>query len=159
MKGKLTVICLTLGIFLATTLTATAQTSQFAGYFTANASGPASVQNQPQTASLPYTTTIMATIGEPQTLDPALDYESIGQHVLQQLYETLVFYNREKSTELIPMLATKWTISPDGRTYTFTIRKDVLFHNGNSLTPEDVALYSSTRAAPGWDNFTPMACD
>jgi peptide/nickel transport system substrate-binding protein len=37
-----------------------------------------------------------------------------------------------------PSLAESWQVSPDGRVYSFTLRKGVKFHNGDSLTSEDV---------------------
>ena len=97
------------------------------------------------------------TFGEPETLDPALDYETAGGEIVSNVYETLVWYNREKaSTDFIPQLATEWTVSDDGTTYTFTIRKDVKFHEGGDLTPSDVAytfqrgLLQGGTASPQW---------
>ncbi len=90
------------------------------------------------------TTYVVATFGEPETLDPALAYETAGGEILQNIYETLIFYNKGNVNEFIPQLATEWTISEDGKTYTFTIRKGVKFHEGGDLTPEDVA-YSFQR--------------
>jgi len=87
---------------------------------------------------------------EPDSLDPALDYETTGGGVLQNIYESLVFYNREKPGEFIPMLATEVPtqdnggISADGKTYIFKIRPGVKFHTGDPLTPSDVA-YSFQR--------------
>src|SRR5215470_15862620 len=37
-----------------------------------------------------------------------------------------------------PALAESWQMSPDGRVYDFTLRKGVKFHNGDTLTSEDV---------------------
>ncbi len=38
----------------------------------------------------------------------------------------------------MPSLASDWTVSPDGLTYTFTLREGVTFHDGQPLTPQDV---------------------
>ena len=39
-----------------------------------------------------------------------------------------------------PQLATKWTISPDGLTYTFNLRQGVKWHDGREFTSADVAF-------------------
>ncbi len=85
------------------------------------------------------TTYVYTSYGEPEMLDPALDYESAGMHVMNQVYETLVWYKRQSMSEIIPQLATEWKVSDDAKSYTFTIRKGVKFHNGDELTPDDVA--------------------
>ena len=41
-------------------------------------------------------------------------------------------------SELVPGLAESWDVSEDGKVYTFHLRKEVLFHNGEELTAEDV---------------------
>jgi len=85
------------------------------------------------------------TFGDPETLDPALNYESAGAGIIQQVYEGLVTYNREKADEYVPQLAEAMPeISEDGLTYTFTIREGITFHEGGELTAEDVA-YSFQR--------------
>lgn len=43
-----------------------------------------------------------------------------------------------EKTELLPGIATKWEISKDGKTWTFTIREGAKFHDGAALTAEDV---------------------
>ena len=50
-------------------------------------------------------------------------------------------YVIEQDTDgnLVPGLATEWTPSEDGLTWTFTLREDVKFHNGDTMTGEDVA--------------------
>jgi peptide/nickel transport system substrate-binding protein len=107
-------------------------------------------------------TFIMATIGEPDTLDPALDYESAGGEILQNVYETLVFYHTDSAINLDPLLATSVPtianggISGNGTWYNFTLRHGVTFHDGTALTTADV-LYSIQRmcaldspVTPGW---------
>lgn len=82
---------------------------------------------------------------DPDTLDPALSYLTASVQVIQNLYDTLVFYRREDPNTFIPQLAVEVPsrenggISPDGRMYTFKIRSGVRFHDGSILTPEDVA--------------------
>jgi peptide/nickel transport system substrate-binding protein len=84
-------------------------------------------------------TLVYATYGDPESLDPAWEYDTASQQVVMNVYETLLFPKKGSATDFVPMLATKWDISPDGKTYTFTIRQGVKFHEGQDLTPEDVA--------------------
>lgn len=94
---------------------------------------------------------IAVSSGEPQMLDPAVDYETAGGEVLQNVYETLVWYNGSSAVELVPLLATEVPsvanggISADGLHYTFHLRSGVYFHDGNLMTSEDVR-YSFWRA-------------
>ena len=102
------------------------------------------------------TTFVNATIGEPETLDPALAYETAGGEIIQNVYETLVFYDGEATDKFVPQLAESWETSDDGTVWTFKIRSGVKFHDGADLTPSDVAysfqrglLYGGT-AGPQW---------
>ncbi|MEW6239979.1 MAG: ABC transporter substrate-binding protein [Chloroflexota bacterium] len=90
------------------------------------------------------TTFVQAVIGEPETLDPALAYETAGGEIIQNVYETLVFYDGEATDKFVPMLAESWEVSDDGSVYTFHIRSGVKFHDGADLTASDVA-YSFQR--------------
>ncbi len=109
-----------------------------------------------------FETYVVATIGSPDTLDPAIDYETAGQEVIQNVYETLVWYDGSSASQLRPMLATEVPtqdnggISPDGLTYTLHLRSGVKFHNGETMTSEDV-VYSLKRVlmindpnSPAW---------
>jgi peptide/nickel transport system substrate-binding protein len=92
------------------------------------------------------------TFGDIDTLDPAWNYESFGDGFLEDIYDTLVDYQGPDATSFAPELATAWTISDDGMTYTFNIREGIKFHEGQDLTPEDVA-YSFQRGilqGGGW---------
>ncbi len=63
--------------------------------------------------------------------------------VFTTVYETLAWTT--PSGDVLPRLATDWTISEDKRTYTFNLRQGVKFHNGADFTAEDV-VYSVNRA-------------
>lgn len=52
------------------------------------------------------------------------------------LYDSLVMYNNDGS--IVPGLAEKWTVSEDGKTYTFTLRDGVKYSDGSLLTAENV---------------------
>ena len=70
-----------------------------------------------------------------QVPDPDIFYEIEGNAVVTSVYEGLVKY-ANGSTKIVPALATSWTVSPDGMTYTFNLRSGVTFHDG---TPFDSA--------------------
>lgn len=53
------------------------------------------------------------------------------------VFNTLIQYDH-KTLEPQPELATAWEVSPDGKTYTFTLRTDVKFHDGRAFTAADV---------------------
>lgn len=93
---------------------------------------------------------IEVTIGEPEYLDPATDYETAGGEVIMNTYETLIWYDEESTVDLVPVLATEVPtvenegISEDGMNYTFHIREGITFHDGTELAADDVA-YSIQR--------------
>jgi peptide/nickel transport system substrate-binding protein len=63
------------------------------------------------------------------------------------LYDSLVFPTA--SGALQPDLATSWTVSPDGLTYTFNLRHGVTFHNGDPLNASDVVFSMNRLIAIG----------
>jgi peptide/nickel transport system substrate-binding protein len=64
-------------------------------------------------------------------LDPATSYsnEVIAMH---DIYESLTYYDAV-TKKVMPALATSWTSSPDGKTWTFTLRTGVTFHTGRVM--------------------------
>ena len=79
------------------------------------------------------------------TLDNTKTLETTARLLAQQRYETLVTATAEGSpVNLQPGLATSWTVSPDGLSYTFQLRPGVTFHGGRTMTSADVA-YSINR--------------
>lgn len=83
--------------------------------------------------------------GEPNTLDPSLNYETSGAEIISNLYDSLVSYKKGDPNVFVPQLAMEVPsfenggIADEGRLYRFRIRSGVQFHNGKPLTPEDVA--------------------
>lgn len=73
---------------------------------------------------------------EPESLDPQLGTGQPEARVYMALYEGLVEYE-PKTMEPKPELATKWDISPDGMEYTFQLRKDAKWSNGDPITAND----------------------
>lgn len=72
----------------------------------------------------------------PPGLDPIKNVAIASWQAFQLAYETLVTLDSEGVLQ--PALATEWSTSPDGLSYTFQLRKDVFFHNGEPFTAEDV---------------------
>jgi peptide/nickel transport system substrate-binding protein len=72
-----------------------------------------------------------------------LDNIPVNANFLQilsnQIYEQLVRF-KTYSWEVVPAVAEKWTVSADGRVYTFSIRPNMRFHDGSSLTLNDVVF-------------------
>lgn len=89
-------------------------------------------------------TAIFAVEGSPPTFDPAASgTDSRVDNPSLNLYNALV-QHKLGTAEIEPDLATEWTASEDGLSYTFTLRDDVLFHDGTPLTAADV-VYSFDR--------------
>jgi peptide/nickel transport system substrate-binding protein len=114
-------------------------------------------------------TFVKLVIGDPESLDPAYQYDTASYEVVYpNVYETLIGYNGSVLSVYVPRLATtvpsldNGMISKDGLTYTFPIRKGVKFHDGSVMTPEDVR-YSMFRfmlqdrdGGPSWLLLKPL---
>jgi peptide/nickel transport system substrate-binding protein len=74
-------------------------------------------------------------LSDPPPLDPDVFYQPEGLLIMTSAYQGLLHY-APGSTKIEGLLATKWTTSPDGLTYTFTLRPGVKFADG---TPFDSA--------------------
>ena len=85
----------------------------------------------------------------PALLDPVKYTGVYESQIINTVCDTLVQYSMDL-TEIVPCLATGWTVSDDGMTYTFTLRDDVTFQpgeyqDGRAMTAEDVK-YSLERS-------------
>lgn len=84
------------------------------------------------------TFTFVNTVDIP-SIDPAEMNDEASTLCVVNMYDPLLYPKvAEKSMEAGPHLAEKWDISPDGKTYTFYLRKGVKFHDGSELQAEDV---------------------
>lgn len=80
---------------------------------------------------------------EPETLDPNLATGNVESRHLVALFEGLTNYN-PKTLAAMPGVAESWTVSPDGKAYTFIIRKNAKWSDGTPLTADDF-VYSYER--------------
>ena len=91
---------------------------------------------------------------EPPGLDPTANTAAaIDRVVYANIYEGLVKVNR--NGEFIPGLATAWTVSPDGKVYTFDLRKNVTFHNGEPFNAAVARWNLERNAAEATKNAHP----
>ena len=79
----------------------------------------------------------------PTTLDPANTIIAGDIYTLDKIMEPL--YVTNPAGQLVPWLATGYTVSSDKKTFTFALRPGVRFSNGKPLTPADV-VFSVNRA-------------
>lgn len=79
-----------------------------------------------------------AIAGDPHTLDPAQVEDGTEETVRYLTGGVLIRMNRQ-TQEMEPALAEKWSVSPDGKTLTFTLRPGLHFSDGSPLTAKDVA--------------------
>jgi len=79
---------------------------------------------------------IVGTVSAPPLTDAQASTAEVSRAVSLHWIETL--WARDENGNAIPDLAQKTEISPDGRTYTFTLRQGVRFHNGQEMTADDV---------------------
>lgn len=85
----------------------------------------------------------IAISSEPTTLDPMNGNDLLTFAIQYQIFDTLV--REDQDGKLVPGLAEKWDISPDGTEITFYLRKGVKFQNGEEMTADDV-VFSFQRA-------------
>ena len=73
--------------------------------------------------------------GEPATLDPAAAVDTFSSEVMEDLYEGLT--TESPSGEIIPGVASVWTVDAAGTRYTFQLRPDARWSNGNPVRAQD----------------------
>ena len=128
-------------------------------YFTTNStnSTTSTVTTPTTAAALQNTLSIDATLWPINDLNPIPDILGLtgSEWVAISVYQSLVtlngssLYQTGNISQVLPMLATDWTVSPDGMTYTFNLRQNVTFSNGDP--------FNSYQVWSDWYNFYYLA--
>ena len=92
--------------------------------------------SEPPPAAPPVERLLRVSFANVPYLDPAVGSDEASTVYLVNVYDTLV-YPLANGT-LVPHVAERWDVSPDGLIWTFYLRKDVKFHSGRNLTAYDV---------------------
>jgi glutathione transport system substrate-binding protein len=95
----------------------------------------------------------------PESLEPGTMGGTYNMSVLATMYENLVALNED--LERIPGLATDWSVSEDGLTWTFVLRDGVTFHDGTPFTADAVVftferLLDEALGLPSGGRFRPV---
>ncbi|MDX2227735.1 MAG: peptide ABC transporter substrate-binding protein [Verrucomicrobiae bacterium] len=84
---------------------------------------------------------------EPESLDPAVITGQPELRIVSSLFEGLT--SRNAAGEIVPGVAEKWEVSPDGRHYVFHLRKDARWSNGDPVTARDFSYSWKRVLEPG----------
>lgn len=103
---------------------------------TGGASPAAAAATAPASTAKKGGAMVIAASADAETLDPHITTALRASRYLALLHDNLI--NRDFDGSFKPALADSWTVSPDGLTYTFKLRKDVKFHSGKAMTSADV---------------------
>ncbi len=108
----------------------------------------------PASAADPASTLTLVRGGDCVSLDPARAVDSESNLVLSQVYEGLVRM-KDGTLKVEPALAESWTLSPDGREWTFRIRQGVRFHDGSPMNAQAAALSIMRQVDPAHPQHQP----
>ena len=100
----------------------------------------------PAVAATPKDTLVVAwAIDDIITMDPAESFEISAGEIMGNTYDRLVRFDVSDPSRLYGDVAKAWTVSPDGKTFSFELKPGLKFASGNALTAEDV-VFSLQRA-------------
>ena len=89
---------------------------------------------------------------DPITLDPAIAGDATSHEYIMQLFSGLLYL--DDNLMPVPDIAERWDISRDGRVYTFYLKHDAKFHNGQSVKAGDFKYSWERAAAPATRSLT-----
>lgn len=98
--------------------------------------------------------------GDPATIDPGKAIDTFSFEIIRDLYEGLV--TETAHGDVIPGVATDWTVDPSGTIYSFRIRENARWSNGARVTAQDFVnawrrVVNPTQASPVADVLRPVA--
>ncbi|MDR0453353.1 MAG: peptide-binding protein [Deferribacteraceae bacterium] len=96
---------------------------------------------------------VIASIGEPLNLIPAIAHDSASHEAANLIYDGLITIDKDKNIK--GALAESWDVSPTDTSITFYLRKDVTWHDGAPFTSKDVIFTYKFML----DNNTPTSYD
>ncbi len=96
--------------------------------------GPAVAQDKPRYGGI----VTWFDYGDPGRLDVHAESPLVVQQATAGVFSGLLHYDPDDPTKIAPDLAERWTASPDGKTYTFHLRKGVKWHDGQPFSAADV---------------------
>lgn len=129
-------------LLAATTLAACGNDNNNGGGAASGAASPSasaatgSASASPQTAAAQGGVLTYALATSPDTLDPARSGLAVASRVYKTIFDNLVVTDADNNIK--PWLATEWTVSDDGLSYTFKLRQDVKFQDGTPFNAEAV---------------------
>lgn len=139
--GRIVVMAAVTGLVL-TACSSSAKSPVTANGSSTSSTAPAAKVTAPSVVNIGF----VADMGVP---DPDIFYELEGNVVTTNAYEGLVQYGNN-TTQILPSLASSWTVSADGMTYTFQLQPNVQFHDGTgTMTSKDVEASFQRRTALG----------
>ncbi|MBN9345115.1 MAG: ABC transporter substrate-binding protein [Devosia sp.] len=106
--------------------------------------GVALFTSSPYAATPKDTLVVADAIDDVITLDPGEVSEVAGVLISQQIYQPLVSFDPADPTKITGVLAESWSVSDDGKTFTFKMNPAAKFASGNPVTAQD-AEYSLRR--------------
>jgi peptide/nickel transport system substrate-binding protein len=92
-------------------------------------------------------TVIESTFADAEVLNPVLSVDDSSNQVIYFMFNTLVDLDPDDAS-VVPDLAEKWEISEDDLSYTFYLREDVTWHDGEPFTADDVKFTFDTTLNP-----------
>lgn len=99
--------------------------------------GTSTTQSTSATVAVPQSMTY-ETLNTIQYLDPQVSYDIYGASVEQNIYEPLLWFNGTNGQQVVPWLASNYTVSSDGKTMQASLRSGIKFGDGEILNSSDI---------------------